>query len=169
MINLFSQTVEFTYDNNGNRLNRTIQTEQLRSNTVKFPVVNPKSLKALDAMGTALESGITSKNEEVKGTKGNEDVTRESIKQENKEIVTLVYPNPNKGLLKIDISNMPLNSVSEMKLYDLAGIEKTSKRNFESYSEIDISQFKDGIYILRIKINTKIFDWKIIKNTADSK
>jgi hypothetical protein len=59
---------------------------------------------------------------------------------------------------------MPLNPVTEMKLYDLSGMELTSKSNFESSSELDISRFRDGVYILQIKINEKTFDWKVIKN-----
>ena len=167
-ITLFGQKVEFTYDDNGNRLSRTITVDQptvphdpppidppprnggssrtilvdqLKSNTVQFLVFNPKSLESTESMKSIVS------DEEEKG-----------------EIITLVYPNPNKGLIKIDISNLPLESKNEMRLYDLSGIELIVKRNFDSYSEIDISQFKDGIYILRIKINDKVFDWKVIKS-----
>lgn len=149
MINLFSQKIEFTYDENGNRLSRmTLTVEQLRSNTVKFPVYNPVNLKSVE---NAKAMGI-------------EDAAKNSTGIEEGEMITLVYPNPNKGLIKIDISNIPLESNNEMRLYDLSGMELKVKRNFDSYSEIDISQLKDGIYILRIKINNTITDWKIVKS-----
>ena len=162
MINLFSQRVEFSYDESGNRTGRTIIVELLRPNSVIFPVLNPKTLNSTEnAVAKGLEIGTTSQNADRKAL---DDSARERIKQEDGEIVTLVYPNPNKGLVKIEISNMPLNSKNEMRLYNLSGTELIVKRNFESYSEIDISRFKDGIYILRIKVNESVFDWKVIKN-----
>jgi hypothetical protein len=150
-VKLLGQSVEFTYDDNGNRLSRTITVELLKSGTVQFPFLNPKSLKSISP-----ELAKTKESEIAKSVKEGE--------SEEGEISTLVYPNPNKGLIKIDISNMPLKSKNEMRLYNLSGTELTVKRNFDSYSEIDISQFKDGIYILRIKINESIYDWKVIKS-----
>lgn len=140
---LYGQKVEFSYDENGNRLSRTIIVEQLKSGTVAFPVLNPKTLISTENAKTAI---------------------LEEIRPEEGEIKTSVYPNPNKGLIKINVSNMPLNSINEMRLYDLSGTQLSIKRNFDSNSEIDISRFKDGIYILRIKINDRIFDWKVVKN-----
>jgi hypothetical protein len=148
-MNLFSQKIAFTYDENGNRSSRTkITTEQLQSKTIKFPVNEPLNLKTM-------ENAKAAKTEELEN---------DEIKAEEGEIITSVYPNPNKGILKIDVSNMPLNPENEMRLYDLSGMELIVKRNFESYSEIDISHLKSGIYILRIKINDKLVDWKIIKS-----
>jgi hypothetical protein len=152
MITLLSQRVEFTYDESGNRLTRTIIVEQLRSESIKFPVLDSGSLKTAETvLEKGLEAGTTSRY-------------RERISQTEGEIITVVYPNPNKGLVKIYISNMPSNSISEMRLYNLAGTELIVRKIFESNSEIDISEFKDGIYILRIKINESISDWKIIKS-----
>ena len=145
--NSFCQKINFTYDRNGNRLTRSIEVTKMKS-VVSFPVSNPKSLKS------TVEAKVSSES-------------TEKLQGEDQEISMVIYPNPNKGILKINISNLPLNSTNELKLYDLSGIELLSSRNFESYLEIDISGYKDGIYILRIKINEKITDWKIIKNTAD--
>jgi len=133
-------------------MQRSIVAAKMNS-VVNFPVSDPKSLKsAKDAKGS---SELSDSMEELQG--------------EDQKINMVIYPNPNKGILKINISNLPLNSTIELNLYDLSGIELMSKRNFNSYSEIDISRYKDGIYILRFKINEKITDWKIINNTADIK
>ncbi len=157
---LFGQTVSYTYDENGNRHTRTISVRKLNS-MVKFPITDPKQLGAQkNQMARGLEIGSTV---ETADEKGKDDITRERIKTEEGEIGFNIYPNPNKGLIKIDISNMPLNSDSEMKLYDLNGKELKVQRNFDNHSEIDISQYIDGIYILRIMINEKRVDWKIIK------
>jgi hypothetical protein len=140
---LFSQRVEFTYDENGNRLTRTIIVEQLQSKSVQFPISNTESLKTLENTNT---------------------ITPEVDAKEGNVTITNVFPNPNKGILKISISNMPSDSKTEMTLYDLSGVELIVKRNFEGYSEIDLNQFSDGIYILRIKINGNTTSWKIVKN-----
>jgi hypothetical protein len=162
LMRLFGQRVEFTYDDNGNRLTRTIIVEQLQSNTVTFPVINPKSLiTAENEMANELEAGTTLQKDNAGAVEG---LTRESLKPEEEKIVTIIYPNPSIGLIKIDITNLPLNSINEMRLYDLAGLEKLVKRNFDNHVEIDISHLRDGIYILRIKINGSTFDWKVIKN-----
>lgn len=140
---LTGQTVEYAYDNNGNRISRSIVVEELQSKSISFPVINPKSLKAV-------ENALMAETQEIIPEEG--------------ELNTIVYPNPNKGLLKIEISNMPLESRKEMRLYDLSGTELIIKKDFDSYSELDINRLKDGIYILRIKINERLFDFKVIKN-----
>lgn len=136
---LFSQkNYNFTYDANGNRLTRSLRVNQLKSATIKFPVTDPSNLKLAD--------------------------DKKNLENETRELKTTVYPNPNKGIIKISVSNMPENHVTELRLFNLSGSELMVKRDFESYSETDISQYKDGIYILRIKINDKVFDWKIVKS-----
>jgi hypothetical protein len=161
LMRLYGQKVAFTYDDNGNRKSRTITVSQLNSKETKSLLTDPKQLGTQrNQMARGLEVGSTVQTEDAKGQ---DDSMRERLKTEEGEIGFNVYPNPNKGLIKIDISNMPLSSNSEMKLYDLNGNELKVLRNFDYHSEIDISQFRDGIYILRIKINDKRVDWKIIK------
>jgi hypothetical protein len=162
---LFSQSVAFTYDSTGNRLTRTIVVQKLQSNETEFPVVDAKALIPVEsAIGAGASQAIEDKesSQDSKFSSQEKSLNEKSIMGEG-ELITLVYPNPSKGLLKVEISNMPASSTNEMILYDLNGMELISKKNFDSYSELDISQFKDGIYILRIIINKNRFDWKIIK------
>lgn len=134
---LQGQKISFDYDNSGNRIERMLVTEGLKSGSVEFPVTDPDNLPA-------------------------EEIKKEELIQG--ELSAVVYPNPNKGIIKISISNMPLNSATEAILYDLSGIELKVEKNLESYNEMDVSHLKDGIYILRIRVNEKLFDWKIVKN-----
>lgn len=152
---LFSQKIEFTYDANGNRITRTLTVEQLRT-TVEFPVIDAKTLRSFESI---TGSDIANFKEATEG-----ESEEEKLRSEDDEIVTVVYPNPNIGILKIDISNMPISSKNELRLYDLNGLQKLEIKNFESHTEIDISHLRDGIYILRIKINESIFDWKVVKS-----
>ncbi len=143
---LFCQSVSFTYDDSGNRLNRSISVQQLKSNKVQLPGADTENLNMPEKI----------KLEEK------EKVSKEAISSENRDVNLLVYPNPNKGFIKMDILNMPLNSVNEIKLYDLSGLELKVLKNSDSHTEIDISQFQDGIYILKIKVVDKVFDYKIV-------
>lgn len=145
---LFGQTFEFAYDDSGNRKSRNLVTEPLKSGTVNFPVLNPKDLE----LSKGLES-VESKRIESKA----------SIETEEGKINTLIYPNPTSGILKIEILNMPLGSKTEARLYDLSGNELIVRKNLELLSEITVSHLKVGIYILRVRVNEKLFDWKVIK------
>lgn len=63
VITLCGQRVVFTYNDNGNRLTRTIVVEQLRSNSVSFPVIDPKSLKTTEnALAKGFDVWTTSKS-----------------------------------------------------------------------------------------------------------
>jgi hypothetical protein len=144
---LFGQHIEFTYDENGNRKSRQLVVQQLKSATIKFPVTDPKTLEFAD-----------------NSKKGNAEDSIQKLKGVDGEIQTFIYPNPTKGFLKVEITNMPLEASSELKVYDMSGSEVIDKRIFDSLSEVDLSHLKDGIYILRIKVNDRFFNWKIVKN-----
>lgn len=60
-----------------------------------------------------------------------------------------VYPNPTKDLFNVSLDNQPIEN-AEINIYNTLGelIETTSK------SIIDVSQFKNGVYFLRIKTAT---------------
>ena len=143
---LHGQTINYTYDENGNRTNRILVVEQYKSKGLNVPVEKLKDIP------TEIPK------EELK------EVDKEIEKGAESELKTLIYPNPTKGVLKIEIVNLPLDSKTEARLYDLSGTELIVRKNFENYYEMDINRLKDGIYILRVVINDVATDWKIIKN-----
>lgn len=151
------QSISYSYDTNGNRTARTLTVEELRSNSVSFPVTDPATLpgKFLNSTSKGQEPA---KEADIETHK--EDITLLS----EGEIRVLIYPNPTKGILKIAINHMIQESENEMRLYDLSGAELIIVRDFADYAEMDISRFRDGIYILRIRIGEKLFDFKVIKN-----
>jgi hypothetical protein len=133
-----SQTIQFTYDENGNRIERVLVSQRLKSATIDFPV---KDLKKLELADEKKDQLIDS------------------------ETTLKVYPNPTKGLLRIEVSNIPEGASTQVKLYDYSGVELINQNDFPPSQVLDISRFKDGLYILRIIINSKVTNWKIIKNT----
>jgi len=157
MAGITGQSISYSYDANGNRTDRTLIAEELRSNSVSFPVTDPAALpvKFLNS---------SSKGQEP-SKKANAETNKENLTLWSEgEVRVLIYPNPTKGILKIAINNMIQESDNEMRLYDLSGAELIIVRDFADYAEMDISRFRDGIYILRIRIGEKLFDFKVIKN-----
>jgi YD repeat-containing protein len=132
------QTITYSYDDNGNRVSRTLVTEQLKSAVINFPV------NKADELAPA------------------EDQKEKLIEGETK---IRIYPNPTRGIVKVEILNLPEDANSKLMLYNLSGVLLLDENNLNQFSELDISRFKDGIYILRIVINGIITNWKIIKNT----
>ena len=143
---LFSQTIDFAYDANGNRISRTLIVEQLQSQDISSIILDQEIFD------------LTAKN--LKSEKSTKCV--DSI-SEGEEIQISFYPNPNQGILNIGIKNMPLDALSEIRLFDLSGTQLLMINDIPDYFEINIRHLKDGIYILRIKVNTEIFNYKVIK------
>lgn len=75
-----------------------------------------------------------------------------------------IYPNPTKGLLKINIRGYENGTQFNFKLFDIEGTELISKETGESQIELNLSDYKSGIYILHLLIEDQIFKWKIIKD-----
>lgn len=74
-----------------------------------------------------------------------------------------IYPNPTKGLLKIEIPNLGDISANLM-IYSIGGALIQQVRLEGEYADIDLSSQPTGIYLLRISIGDKTSVWKIIKN-----
>jgi hypothetical protein len=145
VLKVTGQKIVFSYDSTGNRIGRVLDTTRLKSAKIKFPVTDPNNLEAVD-------NSDKSKLE------------KESLESSDSKIDAIIYPNPTKGLIKVEIRNMPSDASTELKVYDMSGSEVIVQRNFDYLSEVDLNRLKDGIYILRIKINDKLFDWKVIKS-----
>ena len=75
---------------------------------------------------------------------------------------TRIYPNPTKGLLKVDF---PALSQSEVviSVYNSTGklIMRKSATSFGN--EIDLSIYPSGLYVMTIQIGQEKKEWKIIK------
>jgi hypothetical protein len=135
-INGQNTKIVYSYDENGNRTSRILVSQQLKSAIINFPVTEPSKLTIAEDK-------------------------KENIGE--LETTIRVYPNPTKGILKVEIMNLPENSKSDLKLYDLSGKILINQKNLNPVFDLDISSFRDGIYILRIELDKLINNWKIIK------
>ncbi|MFC1733405.1 T9SS type A sorting domain-containing protein, partial [candidate division KSB1 bacterium] len=121
-----TQIIQYTYDNCGNRINRTIV----------IPPSNPPNQ-----------------------TTGLDQIYGEEIG----ESVISIFPNPNQGILNINIENLPSGSENEMLLFDLSGKKVFHLQNLEESNQINITDLKQGTYIMKILLNSNMSKWKIIR------
>ncbi len=132
---LSGQTVAFTYDDNGNRKSRILVVE------IISPPGNPNPRSFEYSMGSSkTDKALVSDQVITDKVLDSDKAKEEKLVSEEDKTTIVVYPNPNKGLIKIDISNIPLNSLNELRVYDLSGFEIMVKKNIGNHTEIDIKQ-----------------------------
>jgi len=132
--NLWGAAIEFTYDASGNRTYRTEIT--FRSATA----------------GEAT-------NEEETDDEADIQVFTDALAQSTIHI----YPNPTKGLLRVEISGYEDSKPVTLQLYDMGGKPLEHESNIISSVTIDLSSHPAGIYILRMTAGNEKNEWKIIK------
>lgn len=71
-----------------------------------------------------------------------------------------IYPNPTNSIINIDSKNM---IVKKLSLVDLNGRILELENSFENQAEINISNLKNGIYLMEIKTEKGVIFKKVIK------
>ena len=126
-INSIGQSVNYVYDNAGNRTERVF------------------SMSPAPAQPGSTISTITSLS----------DILAE------KSIV--IYPNPTKGIITVEIKDYTEKLQAEFRLSDISGRTVFHRKSNSGYQTFDISRQAAGIYLLQISINGESVVWKIIK------
>lgn len=75
----------------------------------------------------------------------------------------LVYPNPSKSYVYLEIKKLTQQNSISYILYDLQGMILIEELHGTQFNSIDINSIPKGIYILRVKIGNKVFDYKVVK------
>ena len=133
---IFSQDkVEYTYDAAGNRLSRTIILE------------------------SQLRSAAIAGQEPEEETAPQERVYSDKIDQSNIRI----YPNPTKGILKIEITRTTEGNPIHIQLYDISGRMLLNEPDAAPFTDLNISEQPAGTYLLKIFSDNRTTQWKIIK------
>ena len=86
-----------------------------------------------------------------------------SDEEELSETKVTIYPNPTKGMLKVDISGVEKFENARISLYDLTGKLLQQWAGISQSNEIDLSERTSGVYIMQIVYNGNASSWKIIK------
>ena len=132
----FSQQYSYEYDNAGNRISR------------KYVKIKKKVNMEVDSL--LYNDSIVAK-EDMEGYK-------DAIG--DKEI--RIFPNPTKGKLRVEISNIEDGDIIILKVFDLQGREIYSNEKLSNY-DIDLSNYENGVYLLDIILNNEKSYWKIVK------
>jgi hypothetical protein len=75
-----------------------------------------------------------------------------------------IYPNPTTEKITLEISGWENLQTGIFKLYSLNGQLLQERPVHSSTTEVSLSGLPQGAYILKVRINDRTEDWKIIKN-----
>jgi hypothetical protein len=79
------------------------------------------------------------------------------------QIEMKIYPNPATEKITLSISNMGNLETGILQLYSLSGQLLQTQPISSETTEVSLSEFPKGVYILNVRINDTTEDWKIIK------
>ncbi|HEY4786689.1 MAG TPA: T9SS type A sorting domain-containing protein [Bacteroidales bacterium] len=132
--NVFAQTkIKYGYDNTGNRQSR--------------------HLIILTSDTTSSATAQTEKSAK------DQKVFSETVG--DKKI--LIYPNPTKGQLLIEIQGYDKEDKTLLYLYNLSGNLMINSVITENSIPLDLSGYSPGTYILKLTLGNKTSEWKIVK------
>ncbi|MDD3322822.1 MAG: T9SS type A sorting domain-containing protein [Paludibacter sp.] len=121
-----AQTVEFSYDLDGNMEER------------KILIVGPQTVKASS-------------------------VVPETITEELGEQKISIYPNPTKGMFQVEVKLLDTNLKNYLRLYSLSGANILEMKIESEFTNIDISKYPTGAYLMDLYLGDKVSKWKVIK------
>jgi hypothetical protein len=75
----------------------------------------------------------------------------------------VIYPNPTKGNLTVEIKDFTDKLEAEFQLTDLSGRVIANRKATAASQTFDLSNRAAGIYLLLIRINGESVVWRIIK------
>jgi len=136
----FSQQYSYEYDNAGNRISRKYVDLKKKLNLQEDSLL-------IDSL---YNDSIIAKEDM--------DVYKDNIG--DKEIS--IFPNPTKGKLWVEVSNIEDGDIIILKVFDLQGREIYSNEKLSNY-DIDLSNYENGVYLLDIILNNEKSYWKIVK------
>jgi hypothetical protein len=130
-------TIEFYYDASGNRYLRKVIT--FKSNSFKSARIESQ---------TKLTKTKPAR-EKFEDNRGGQKIT--------------IYPNPTQGQIKVEITGADLTQKTVYYIYNTSGKLIMQKAAIAGSDNIDLSNYANGIYILRIIIGDNLSEWKIVK------
>lgn len=134
----YSQTtyIHYTNDDAGNRIKRELKVIELKSTNITNDTTQTDSLSREEFNKSSESFGKTTVN---------------------------VFPNPTPGIAQIEVGGELPESVSTFQVFDLTGKSILSATFNESTTNIDLSAYPNGKYILKIICNNKSKEWILIK------
>jgi hypothetical protein len=75
-----------------------------------------------------------------------------------------IYPNPTSGIIRVSLENFEDPIEGNLIIYNLSGIVLRQVKINAPFTEVDVNEIPDGIYVMRLFLNGKSLDYKIIKH-----
>lgn len=75
-----------------------------------------------------------------------------------------IFPNPTKGELKIQVSGVENNAEVDLALYNPNGQVLLRRKVQQGLSEMDLSGYVAGWYLLKVTSGTTVLNFKIVKD-----
>jgi len=69
-----------------------------------------------------------------------------------------IYPNPSSGIFRLKLNDDQLNN--QVQVFDLSGKLVLAESNA---TELDLSTFNDGMYLMQMRAKDKLYRAKLIK------
>lgn len=93
----------------------------------------------------------------------NEEETPDMYEEKLRETKVTIYPNPTKGMLRVDISGVDNFEDARISLYDLNGKLLQQWNSVSQSNAIDLSGQTSGMYLMQIAYDGKVSSWKKVK------
>ena len=74
-----------------------------------------------------------------------------------------LFPNPTKGQLLVEITHLDKVKKSSIEVYSLEGVSIFHQDNIRDQTQIDLSDYPAGTYILKINLGDNQSVWKIVR------
>jgi len=91
---------------------------------------------------------------------GNEEVIYKELLGEQE---ISIFPNPTRGEITVEITNLQQTAQAILEVFSLAGESVFSENMLQNKTVVDLSKLPPGVYILKILLDSKLSTWKIIK------
>lgn len=92
------------------------------------------------------------------------DLRKDKVEDVVNELKVTIYPNPTKGIMRIDVEGVELKPTSCIKIYSSGGALVRSVERLSTSNVIDISSQLVGLYMMQIVLDSEhVSVWKIIK------
>ena len=156
MLTAQSEAVTYGYDNAGNRIYRDVivlMIAEEKDSTLQEELLNTNDILAND---NSSNSNNNSATKEESSTPTIHSKELDGVKLE-------LYPNPTTGSIVVNVPNFEEVNQGLIRVSDLTGKLLIEEKVTSSSTNIDLSPYKDGSYILFLNINGKINEWKVVK------
>jgi hypothetical protein len=155
----FTYEILYTYDDLGNRVRRELivmspspqapNTQDKKDSLSNYNLADNNKLSKFD---DPVNSGLN--------TKGDDNKKYESLLGERK---VTVYPNPTKGDLRIEITNLNPDNKGKITINDVSGKLIQEIQNISSSNVVNISNIPNGSYVMQLVIEKKRKEWVVVK------